>query len=289
MPDIKKLTIRSTKLQLIERCKTLGIVITKNNTKKQLLEFINKPIVVGPADEMTLLENELKSLQVSDDVKLIINPPENVSRLANPKVKLIEEKDDNNPSNVNRLKERLTQRKINHELQIMQISTLKGAHVYCVTNDITSQRYGILLEKFICVKFNYTKNKTEDCNGDLSKGGKTSEIKVSLGGVNNNKYNFVQIRPSHNVQSYILTAYHLCHENVESEGCLYIFKISKSDMLQLIVSYGGYAHGTVKVHGKITADSVNDKKNTKEYAIRPTINDACWQALLRFRISESEL
>ena len=60
-------------------------------------------------------------------------------------------------------------------------------------------------------------------------------------------------------------------------------------MKKLVVTYGGYAHGTIKEHGKITMDSLDDEKSIKEYAIRPTIHDDIWKALLAFRVAESEL
>jgi hypothetical protein len=47
---------------------------------------------------------------------------------------------------------------------------------------------------------------------------------------------------------------------VESEGELYIFKVSKEDIKRIVVSFGGYAHGTIKEHGKITIESINDEK-----------------------------
>jgi hypothetical protein len=81
----------------------------------------------------------------------------------------------------------------------------------------------------------------------------------------------------------------LCHDNVADEGDLYIFKISKTDIKKLIVSHGGYAHGTIKEHGTITSESIEVEHVIKEYALRPSINDECWKALLPFRISESEL
>ena len=190
---------------------------------------------------------------------------------------------------VKRLREHLTLSNVNHEDQVMKLATLKDAHTYCVINGVSAQRYGPLLEKFICVKFNYIKNKAEDCAGDCCKDGKNSEVKVSLGGTTHTKFNFVQIRPSHDCETYILTAYNLSSDNVESEGELYIFKVPKEDIKKIIVSFGGYAHGTTKEHGKITVDSLNDEKSTKEYALRPAINDACWKALLLFRVSEFEL
>lgn len=190
---------------------------------------------------------------------------------------------------VNMLKEHLALLKVNHEEQVMKLATLKEAHVYCVIYNVSAQQYGPLLEKFIRTKFNYIKNKAEDCTGDCFKDGKNSEVKVSLGGARHKKFNYVQIRPSHDCDTYILTAYHLSHENIESEGELYIFKVPKKDIKNIVISYGGYAHGTIKEHGKITADSLNDENIIKEYALRPTINDNCWKALMKFRVSETSL
>ena len=190
---------------------------------------------------------------------------------------------------VKRLEEHLAISKVRHEDQIMNFATLKEANIYCVICGVSAQQYGPLLEKFIRMKFNYSKNNAKDCTGDCSKEGKNSEVKVSLGGATHKKFNFVQIRPSHDCDTYILTAYHLSPENVETEGELYIFKVPKSDIKNLVVSYGGYAHGTINEHGIITNDSINDELSIKEYAIRPTINDECWNALLEFRVPESEL
>lgn len=148
---------------------------------------------------------------------------------------------------------------------------------------------GSLLEKFIRTKFNYVKNKAEDCTGDCFKDGKNSEVKVSLGGARHKKFNFVQIRPLHDCDTYILTAYHLSHENIESEGELYIFKVPKNDIKNIVISYGGYAHGTIKEHGIITTESLNDENKIKEFALRPTINDNCWKELMNFRVSETSL
>lgn len=185
---------------------------------------------------------------------------------------------------VKRLKEHLVLSKVKHEEQVMKLETLKEAHIYCVINSVTAHQYGPLLERFIRTKFNYIKNKASECTGDCSKDGKNLEVKVSLGGANHKKFNFVQIRPSHDCNTYILTAYHLSPDNVEMEGELYIFKVSKSEIKKIVMSYGGYAHGAIKEHGAITIDSLNDEKNIKEYALRPSINDACFKELLPFRV-----
>lgn len=143
---------------------------------------------------------------------------------------------------IKQLKVHLASSKINHEREVMKEDTLKDAHIYCIIYNISAQQYGPLLEKYIRTKFNYTKNKAQDCTGDCHKNGKNSEIKVSLGGASHTKFNFVQIRPSHDCSTYILTAYYLSNENVETEGELYIFRVPSNAMKSLIVSYGTYAH-----------------------------------------------
>ena len=217
---------------------------------------------------------------------------------SNVKIKLVIKKDMSTMSSmsnadkterIKRLTEHLTLSKLDHETQIMKQPTLKDAHIYCVIHKISAQQYGPMLERYIRTKFNYFKNNAKDCIGDCSKDGKNSEVKVSLGGANHNKFNFVQIRPFHDCDTYILTAYHLSFENVESEGELYIFKVPKNDIKKTVASYGGYAHGTIKEHGTITVESLDDPHSTKEYALRPTIYNECWKLLMPFRIQENEL
>lgn len=191
--------------------------------------------------------------------------------------------------NVKKLTEYLAISTKNHDKEIMKLETLKDAHIYCVINKVSSQKYGLLLERFIRIKFNYSKNKADLLSGDCHKNGENVEIKVSLGGSSHSKFNFVQIRPSHYCEKYILTAYNLSYDNLESEGLLYIFKLNKEEIKKIIVSFGSYAHGTIKENGKITFESLNDSTSTKEYAIRTTINDSCWKALLPFIVSESDL
>ena len=81
----------------------------------------------------------------------------------------------------------------------------------------------------------------------------------------------------------ILLAYYLDYTNLEILGELYIFRLNKENIKQLILKYGGYAHGTIKKNGKITIEDLNDINNTKEYAIRPIYNSKCWNELLNFK------
>ena len=150
---------------------------------------------------------------------------------------------------------------------------------------MSAQQYGPLLEYYIRKKYDYSKTKKDDCQGDCSKNGQNLEIKVSLA---TKKFNFVQIRPSHDCDIYIFTAYYLSQENVDDEGELFIFKVPKEEIIKIIASYGGYAHGTIKEYGEITIESITNGKS-KEYSLRPIFNDDCWKALMFFQVPETAL
>lgn len=189
----------------------------------------------------------------------------------------------------NQLLHILKESTINHKAEIQKCNTWKDAHIYCLIHRLSSQQFGPLLERYISTKHKFTKIKAKECKGDVcTLQGKSMEIKVSIGGSNRNKFNYVQIRPFHTCDEYIMTAYHLTFENVMNNGDFYIFKIPKKDMNIIIVNHGGYAHGTVKKLGAITLSSLLNT-NTQEYAIRPVIGDACWNTLLTYRIEEQEL
>ena len=188
-----------------------------------------------------------------------------------------------------RLKECLALSSVNHKLEILKELTFKAAHSYCVANGVSAQQFGPLLELFLINKFGYKKNNASLCIGDCAKGGSNTEVKASLGGSKRNEFNYVQLRPSHKIDSYLLTAYYLSKENVEAGGDLYVFRVPKVDMCSVILNYGGYAHGTNSEHGRINMESLQDPTSKKEYAIRPSFGDACWRDLLKFRISEEDL
>ena len=130
-----------------------------------------------------------------------------------------------------------------------------------------------------------TKNKASDCLGDLHHDGVNVEVKASLGGKTNNKFNYVQLRVNH-VCEYLLTAYYLDESNIDSLGELFIFRLTKEQIRPLLLQFGGYAHGTIAKLGPITMEELQNTSNDKEYAIRPKYNDKCWKALLPFRIHE---
>ena len=173
--------------------------------------------------------------------------------------------------------------KCNHKLQIMKLPDIKQAHIYCKENLLSGQVSGPLIENYIKEKYTMEKNKASLCIGDLHLNQTNVEIKVSNGGKDNNKFNYVQLRMNH-ACDYILTAYYIHASNLDLLGELFIFRLNKKELKALILKYGGYAHGTIQKLGPITSEDLDNVTNDKEYAIRPKYGDKCWQDLLQFRI-----
>jgi hypothetical protein len=175
--------------------------------------------------------------------------------------------------------------KCNHKVEIMKEPDIKRAHIYCKINQLSGQVSGPLIELYIKNKYGMEKNNASLCKGDLQHNQINFEIKISNGGKENNKFNYVQLRMNHDCV-YIFSAYYICIDNVENEGELYIFKLNKKELKDLIYKYGGYAHGTVQKLGKITEDDLDNQENDKEYAIRPKYGDKCWIELLNYRVQD---
>lgn len=186
---------------------------------------------------------------------------------------------------IKRLKTILECSKINHKIEIIKKETLKDAHIYCKINNLSGQQAGPLIEYYIKKKYGMNKNKASLCIGDLEFNEKNIEVKVSNGGKEHNRFNYVQLRMNHDCE-YILTAYYLTDENICDMGELFIFKLNKQAIKDLIIKYGGYAHGTKKKLGEIKKEDLDDETNDKEYAIRTKYGDKCWKELMKFRINE---
>lgn len=187
-----------------------------------------------------------------------------------------------------RLRQLLSAAKINHKCTIMQQPTLHAAHIYCKIHKLSGQTTGGLLEAYICRQYNMVKNKASLCAGDATHMGVNIEIKTSCGGHNHNKFNYVQIRTHQNCD-YMLTAYYLHKSNVDQLGELFVFYLTKCNMIDILCVHGSYAHGTISKLGRITAADLHSPDNTKEYALRPKYNDACWRDLLRFHRNELDV
>ena len=179
----------------------------------------------------------------------------------------------------------LNQTNISHKNKILKEDSLKKAHIYCKINNLSGQITGNLIEHYIKNKNNMFRNNASLCCGDLKFNNINYEIKASNGGKEHNKFNFVQIRLNHTC-NYILSAYYLNEDNIQTLGELFIFKLDKSQIKNIILLYGSYAHGTKKNLGDITFENLNDLNNNKEYCLRPKYDDNCWKHLLTFRIYE---
>jgi hypothetical protein len=182
-----------------------------------------------------------------------------------------------------KLKHVLEASKCVHKTEILQQPDLKHAHIYCKIHQLSGQLSGPLIEHYIQEKYKMIKNNSSLCIGDLQHNQTNIEVKISNGGKDHNRFNYVQLRLNHQCE-YILTAYYLCESNVDTLGELFIFKLNKTEMKHIILNHGGYAHGTIQKLGKITETDLEDPENDKEYAIRPKYGDACWEELLPFQI-----
>ena len=106
-----------------------------------------------------------------------------------------------------------------------------------------------------------------------------------MGGYSNNKFNFVQLRPHHNIDYYIFICYYINEENLNKNGEEFIFNIPKNDIINLIEIHGHYAHGTKKNLGLIK-NIQNSINVNKEYALRCKYNDLLWKKLINYQIND---
>ncbi len=122
--------------------------------------------------------------------------------------------------------------------------------------------YGFLFERVIKQKLSITKP-PNNTSGDGQKYGKNIEIKTSLSS-KDGQLNFVQIRPDHTLDYYIVLIYNMFEGNV---GKIHFMVIPADTLHSWILPYGSYAHRTKDVLGEITAESIVG--NHYEYALRP--------------------
>lgn len=131
-----------------------------------------------------------------------------------------------------------------------------------------------------------------EISGDGRKNGINYEIKFS-GHAKKSKLNFVQIRPDHNIDYYIFVCYNM-HSNKSLKGKAYILKIPSNDLYDIIINYGGYAHGTYSILGKITKENI--KGRNCEYALRCNPNSLegtkdykLWRKLLKYKTTYDKI
>lgn len=127
-------------------------------------------------------------------------------------------------------------------------------------------------------------NAPDKMSGDASKNGLNIEIKCSTH-AKDSSFNFVQIRPDHNVHFYLFVGYNLWHADRQALGKEYLFKIPSEDLYNMVVEHGGYAHGSKMVLPAITLATM--KGNGYEYALRVNPNvgkRVLWKKLLKYKV-----
>lgn len=125
----------------------------------------------------------------------------------------------------------------------------------------------------------------DEISGDGCKNGINYEIKSSVH-AKDCKLNFVQLRPDHKIDYYIFACYNMYHD--DKIGKAFLLKIPAKNVNDMIVHYGGYAHGTCQELGKITLENL--KGRNCEYAIRcnPNCkkgkNAKLWKVMLSYEV-----
>lgn len=129
----------------------------------------------------------------------------------------------------------------------------------------TPQSYGPAIEARYRNNLNLPKIPEEQEAGDTLEDGKNKEVKASISDCG--KFNAVQIRPHHDVHSYVFPWFDIDKDGNVAE---YLFDIPKNVVYDLSL---GSAHGLKK--------DIHDKK---EYRITIKIGDKNWQKILPYRV-----
>lgn len=133
---------------------------------------------------------------------------------------------------------------------------------------LSATEWAPLLEKYLKDMFKISKAKQSDEGDGISINNKKIEIKVSLGDAKG-IFNFVQLRPDHDLDYYLIVCYNLYES---TKGKIYMLLCNPNELYNLIPEYGHYAHGNIKKLGKITINNI--KGRNLEYCLRPRLNNS---------------
>ena len=149
-------------------------------------------------------------------------------------------------------------------------------NVYIVKSIYHQINGGPLLETYIKNLFSLKKPINRISGDGRSLNDKNIEIKVSLGDLKG-RFNFVQIRPDHDIDYYIFMCYNVHDDEL---GKIYWFLCPSKQLYELLPRYGCYAHGTIQKLGKIVMTNIYG--HNYEYAIRPNPvnNTSLWNKLI---------
>lgn len=137
-----------------------------------------------------------------------------------------------------RLARKLLDENKNHLSHLLKCKSLKEAFAYSML-ELNSGHYGKLLEQIIAKKQpGWASLKYGSPEGDIiTKNNITFELKVSIYESKKNRFQFNCIRLHHTYMFVILIAYHVDGVNYASLGELYVFKLTKSQLLPFLGSY----------------------------------------------------
>lgn len=185
----------------------------------------------------------------------------------------------------NTLRERQKDRDV--EKVIRDTKCSRSAFVLAKTF-LNPQAYGAVLEAWAKNFLGMTKV-TDKLSGDLHSKGKNYEVKCSVSS-KTGSFNYLQIRPHHQIDEYILINY-----SIELDEVIWI-KIPSKKLYELFPDFGGYAHGTEVTHGKITMESIAENiEKQYEYVLRPNMEKPgtkphkLWIELSKYIIDEEEI
>jgi len=145
-------------------------------------------------------------------------------------------------------------------------------------SQLSPQQYGAALESHFKTKFGWG-GQTDNKSGDATtpKGSKI-EIKVSVEDAKGG-FNYVQIRPNHSVDYYLLANYSISTDEV------ILLRCPKEEFISTVADHGQLAHGTKDADFEY-----------KEFAYRPKMHGKkgskgrkLWDAIATWRVSEKEL
>ena len=160
---------------------------------------------------------------------------------------------------------------------IINTTDTRGAFIVSKSK-LSSQQYGAALESHIKTKFGWG-GQADNISGDsLTPNGNKVEIKCSIedskGG-----FNYVQIRPSHTVDYYLLANYSIRTDEVIFLLC------PKKEFIDLVVENGQLAHGTKEATFEYREFAYRPKMHARE----GTKGRAQWDALQQWKVEESTL
>ena len=175
--------------------------------------------------------------------------------------------------------------KLDNVFIIQRIENSKNLLEKCILAREYTKPQSTIMEKIVKKNLEIQDSENE-LSGDGIKKGVKYEIKFSIHDVNS-KFNFLQIRPDHDIDFYIFIVYNLYAD--DNLGKSYILKIPSNIIYKLIVMFGSYAHGTYKNLGKITFKNI--KGRNCEFALRPNPNSKksskcfkLWKTFLKYEV-----